>query len=525
METTGVSTKIKDGHVVSVRAAVVLLVDVLLPATTIPAGWSTGVPVISYVDHKNVQRYTGAEERATNFPRALHSSLYSHGGPVAPRTGKPVGSLPTSPVPMEGRRLVNGAERTLSREELAVLGKLPDGIEIRVTQTEILRARESAGELDAVGVLGVHLSVGAPGLDELTSVLSTLAWARRKRDVARGAPTLALLRSLGIMGPDQSTQDARTVDAAKPGGLIRPARDKDVDATVYPLVLFQSATSGPRQADKSGKSADGEESKKGLAESDYELYALAAGQPVSELIGHPERIEAHLSRTIRMSSSWSGLILRHGAAFRLDDPEFQLAEVYFRTLYTDAMMLARLQDHLVRSFEADVRDAVLVTAGNRSDLAALFDRVNEVDRSLALANVRYCMPDLVSNTGKAIDMVSEYHVATAFVRRHSALTSDVESLVQLSARDLEQQQARRQGQLTWALELLGAIAIPVTVILQIAEMVHGSPMSSEQVGQALVVALGTAAVCVGALSLFRHLAGKRSGVRTKAWKPSRGARP
>lgn len=91
------------------------------------------------------------------------------------------------------------------------------------------------------------------------------------------------------------------------------------------------------------------------------LWLLASATPFEDYPPDPSLREEIASSTLRLSRDWSALVLRDGAAFLGrrpddgdDDPFFGSAELYFRSIYLDALLLGMIQRAALVSIADDV---------------------------------------------------------------------------------------------------------------------------------------------------------------------------
>lgn len=91
------------------------------------------------------------------------------------------------------------------------------------------------------------------------------------------------------------------------------------------------------------------------------LWLLASATPFEDYPPDPGLRKEIASSTLRLSRDWSALVLRDGTAFLgrrpdrgADDPFFGSAELYFRSIYLDALLLGMIQRAALVSIADDV---------------------------------------------------------------------------------------------------------------------------------------------------------------------------
>ena len=438
------------------RADLALLIDVSVAKHDPTIGWEPGVVEYTYADRGREVRTTKAA-RATNFPPALRRYLYAadDDGDIGFET--------------RFRRTVFWE---VGSTQLAELGANFPGTRLTVTYVELLRSVSRLDASSSLGVMAVLAQVEAPDVATLTELVEWLSRVRGKDAPAspRGANAHRLLRQIGILG-----------GFAKTDGVPGLASE----STVYPVVLYRTDTS------------DGD-----LTDRDHELYAVAAAHRPDTMHSSPERVAEHSRSIERLSRTWSALVLRHGAAYQLHCPPetdfVPLATVYFRTLHVDALMLARLQGLLVRELEQDLRDVATADGPRQGSMGEVLPGLETLDRELTLATVRYSMLGLISNSGKAVDLVRRFHEATGFEERRTILAQNVETLVALGQRDRARTQSRAQHEqqlsqerLAEVVTVFGTVAIPVTVAIDLFSLLETGP------GAGMLLALAVIAVLLG----------------------------
>jgi hypothetical protein len=212
-----------------------------------------------------------------------------------------------------------------------------EGFDVRAAEVVAV----GAGRTGTSGLLAVHL---APHDDGLALVVALDRLARIDRD----SPTRAALDALlaGCGGVRAGLRRATTITLAETGSEPLPL--------VLPMPAF-----GDWPADLQW------------------LWLLASATPTAAYQPPPDDHAALLSRTVRMSQSWSALVTRDGTAMIGCGTDMQPAYTlyrdaanHFRTIYLDALLLAQMQR--------------LRLTGIADDLASLNDPTSNPDQVLAL---------------------------------------------------------------------------------------------------------------------------------------------
>lgn len=463
-----------------IQTNLVLLVDAIATSGQVRGSsiWQPGPFPHEYQDHEGRTVITDAKTRATNFPR-----------PVAPFI---MGSqlLPAEQPTGERFRFHAYLDQVGCFDVLAPMLQVvnEDSLEIRCTHAELLIAE---GEEHAPAVLALYLEARSESLDDV--LLAAYRLARRRggleTGLVRGAYAHALARSV-------------------PGlcdGIEFPGKEADgVEGSVYTLLLadggITSAAPGITEPDlDQGASCD-----------DLELYAMARCEPVATLHASPERISEDVAGATKLSRSWRLLTKRHGAAFQMrmtvEDPFRSLARIYFATLYADAFMLGRLQDQLVRGWESRSVRALSTfdsTASGQGDtaygLSPLFAEMSELDREVEVDSAKYAIKRSVANTGRAIDILGEAQRVLGVQQRLGEVQEQIRVLARLADQDEQRHaaglavaQQAAQERLAQTIGVLGSIGIPLTLCIDIYQML-GLPITGPWLVGAAVVAAGLGA--------------------------------
>lgn len=436
----------------SAELAVVLLCDVLIDHEQIERSrrWKSGPFPFRYEDHQGRTVTTDAAARATNFPASLAPFLMGTRS-SAPGTGT------------ADREVRWHAEPDA---QLAPLELERSGAEVP-TATFTIDHLEGLAYVDrsrreSFGILAVHGTMRAESFGQAVQAVTSLATARARQehDHTRGAKLFSFLRQADLM---------EGVTAAGETTLV-----SGTEAGVYPLVLFRSDAQDPALGQSAKQLA--------LNRGELALFCAASGQRPDSLRSTSARIGAALEHRMPLSRSWQALVMRKGAAIMLSsaaDPDFvPMAEIYVRTLYSDALMLARLQDFLVREYENDMH-LLVGSSIVLEDLSSDTDRWRPLSRRIAVDRARYWMSPALSTTGHAIMFLREYQAAVRLHDRLDAADEQVRTLTALADQDSRDAQTRAQERVALLLGIFGVIAIPLTIMEQVltftsvAEQPHG----------------------------------------------------
>lgn len=406
----------------SVVCHLVLVCDVgVTPVLTILGGaWVPGPYVHEYTDHRGREVKTDAASRATNFPVSLAGRLFGE---------------------------VNESSDSV-RWSTKLLNRLwnTDGIPSSPVVTSLLfgelliSARDVAGGGDRPGVLALHFDVTAPSLAEAVLVANVLARQRGGSGGSQlhGALTYGQLRTLHS---DMCRGLAFPTDT---GAAV------ETESTIYSMMQTdQMVVDGADPA----------------ALSIAQAYSVASCQDPDRLHASQDALDRALNAVVPLSKSWSALFLRHGAAFMAhtsrDDAFRRFMETYFRTLYTDAVMLVRLQIQILRQAEVSIGN-LLEDAATTTHLGSVSKAFEDLDRQLAVNSARYWMRRSESNAGNSIKIIHSIQNAMSFDTRLNALDAQIDGLARISAADAQKNYLYSQKKLTTVITLMGSIAIPVT---------------------------------------------------------------
>ncbi|MGO1977327.1 hypothetical protein [Brachybacterium tyrofermentans] len=461
---------------------VILLCDVVIHHGRVVKSqrWKSGPFPIQYEDHRGRAVTTDAAARATNFPASLGPFLLGTGEAASQDGG-------------EGQQIRWHAQRpdTLAPLEIRSSGASAGTAEFTIDHLESLAHFDSSVS-DRPGILAVHGTMHGESLGQVVEAVDSLATARAQteRDHTRGAVLFAFLRGAGLMDGVTLAGEANLVSGS--------------EARVYPLVLVHSDVQDP--------ALDRVREEAGVKREELALFCAASGQRPDSLRSTPTRIQKALEHSMPLSRSWRALVMRKGAAIMLAstaDPKFvPLAEIYARTLYSDALMLARLQDFLVREYENDMHRLV----GNSlkpSDLSVEIDRWRPLSRRIAVDRARYWMNPASSTTGHAIMFLREYQAAVCLHDRLGAADQQVHALTTFAEQDSREAQTRAQERVALLLGIFGVIAIPLGIMDQVLS--HTSIVLHSHGGA--IVALLYALLIGASVAVVLVVAGVRWGRR------------
>lgn len=437
---------------------VVLLCDVVLDTAKIDASrhWSRGPYIHTYQDHQGRTVSTDRDARATNFPASLAPYL------LGSRTHR-------------ARAVVESETRwhTPISSAIAPLGLDAPGGEGRNAVLEIDRleilAHLSGTTGERLGILAVHGTVRADRLGDQIQAVTTLASARSRvpGQHARGVALMHHLRSSGHMDAIAAAGDTQLLSGAEAG--------------VYPLIV----------ARPHGRDLDLEASAQrlGMNGDDLALFCAASGQRPDRLRSAPVRIKDALDKKIVLSRSWQALVMRKGASIMLSadvDPGFeQLARIYARTLYTDALILARLQDLLVREYETEMH-LLLADSGQWPEEDGASRRWRTLGRRIATDRARYWMSPAISTTGHAIMFLRGYHGSVRLHDRLDAVDDQARTLTAFADQDARESQTRAQDRIALLVGVFGVVAVPLAIVDQV--LTHTQLLSASH-GGLIAVAL------------------------------------
>ncbi|MDN3905745.1 hypothetical protein [Arthrobacter sp. YD2] len=410
----------------SVSCRLVLICDVRLigGAENLSDEWQPGPFVETYTDHMGRDVRTDAATRATNFPASLAGRLF--GTPASQQVRFSTGILD---VPWD---------RELPWTDEPIL---PASTTLRHAELLVAAPEAENREGQRPGILALHLDVEGATFADAVGVANRLARQRggQGESALHGALTYKRLRSL---------------HASMCGGVMFPTDDDagaETESSIYSMIMIdQEPGTGPVELDIE------------------QAYSAASCQDPGKLHASQNALERAASSVERLSRSWSALFLRHGAAFMVhtdpDDAFRRFMPIYFGTLYTDAVMLVRLQMLIVRQMELAAESLLERAAGN-PHLGAVSEDFDHLDRSLAINSARYWMRRSESNAGNSIKIVHRIQDAMSFPTRLGALDAHIDGLARLSDADAQKTYLAAQNRLATVVALIGTIAVPVTIAI------------------------------------------------------------
>ena len=435
----------------SVVCRLVLVCDVGVTQVLAILGqdWVPGPYVHEYTDHMGRVVHTDAASRATNFPVNLASRLFGEVNESSARTRWSTKLL--NRVWSSDGMPASRAETSLVRAEL------------------LISAPNAVGGGDRPGVLALHFKVTAPSFAEAVQVANLLARQRGGAGASQlhGALTYGRLRTLHS---DMCRGLAFPTD---------PGAAAETESTIYSMMqIDQMVVDG---ADPTVLSIP-------------QAYSVASCQDPDRLHASEDALDRALNAVVPLSRSWSALFLRHGAAFlahtTMDDAFRRFMETYFRTLYTDAVMLVRLQIQILRQTEVAI-GKLLEDAATTTHLGSVSKAFEDLDRQLVINSARYWMRKSESNAGNAIKIIHSIQNAMSFDTRLDALDAQIDGLARISAADAQRKYLDSQKKLTTVVTLMGSIAIPVTFATDVYQLL-GLPATLTNIGGLVlgVVVLG-----------------------------------
>jgi hypothetical protein len=219
------------------------------------------------------------------------------------------------------------------------------------------------------------------------------------------------------------------------------------------------------------------------------LWLLASATPVEMYpppVGARDQVTSHL---LRFSRDWTALVLRDGAAFlgaRPDegerDPFFGAAEVYFRSIYVDALLLGMIQRMGLHAIADDIASV--------DDPQFQPDQVQRIERRLSRFRNVYWWTHL-SGHGHANDLT------TAYGRQHRLPELATQLFNELSefSRQIQTAAADRTNALLGLITLLG---LPIGATIGVLQVLGND--------SALVLAITVAVATAMTFALIRYLA-------------------
>lgn len=265
------------------------------------------------------------------------------------------------------------------------------------------------------------------------------------------------------------------------------------EGSVYPILLYTT----PDKID--GQPVDAEVA-------DALLFGAASGHGLGKSYASDERVAAATRSIHRMSTSWDALVLRHGAAFalkRTNDDFVPLARVYFHTIYTDAFLLVRMQDFLVRWYEYRTRALIEPIENGAREFLSDFGKL---EREYGLDELRYWLSGGSANTGASMRFINTYQDVTELAERARAVNSQMGRLAAYSERDRIAADQARRDRFELLLGIVTLILVPFTVADQIVNItgLRASWSTAPQVAAVYLVPLLFTALLIWAIARRRR---------------------
>jgi hypothetical protein len=434
----------------------VILVDAVISGTVPAEKWNVGPHLIDYISQDGSPVVTDASARATNFPSTLGPFLHGHDplhllNGFSTRYHSRIGSIPID------MRLVPGYTPATEKGSLVY------------ERAELLRS--TAGDENGnLAIMAVHTKILASSIDEGIRLVNTLTRSRAAGggDMRRGAASISILEQANLLDDSVMITDV----------LL----GTDSDGIAYSMVYFESAVpkaiEGPVAPPVSQITDENlETGSDKLDFLDLQLYSAASAQSPLKTHATASRMRVALKDTIRLSKSWSALVLGHGAAFQVhtsqDDEYRTYMYTYFCTLYVDALMLSRIQDLLVRFYERGL-NATLGLSRTDSEIDRISQRVSELDVSLAINGARYLIHGVVAHTGKSIRILSAYRDAVSLSSRLLFVENQIDNLSRLANNErlaketsTKALKAKTDSRIEQLLAMIAVVAIPVTLTSEV----------------------------------------------------------
>jgi hypothetical protein len=308
---------------------------------------------------------------------------------------------------------------------------------------ELLRAATARNPEHALAVL--HLSVEGP----LLPILRALAG---RRSSLVDEPLTGPLDPAGLL---DGIADVRDPDA--PFAIARPY-----------TIAFMTPTSQQSPALRTGPEGALP------ATADRWLWQLASRSTPEDFPLPPETADEQLKDAVRISSDWSALVLRQGAAFlghRTDTGAgdfFEFGALHSRTVYLDALLLGSLQrDHIDELSEVF----------NSSRLA---HRVATLERNIAVFRSTYWRQHLTAH-GAANDLL------LAFQNQHR-LPARFDEILDEAADYSRLVQTQESQQISGALGVLTILGLPLGTALSILQVLDDHAVTHLLIALTLSVA-------------------------------------
>lgn len=325
--------------------------------------------------------------------------------------------------PAAGRALYEGRWHTWGS---AVEGPL------RLEGMELLRVPTARAPYGALAVL--HLAV-EPG----TALLPLLRAISHRRQVGRGDPLG------GALAPGELLRGV--ADTAAPAGPFAPTGPYTVVFVAPGADLGALALRDPA----GGELAPG---------ADVFLRSLASRSSPQDLPLAPEALPQLRAKVWRISTDWSALVLRQGAAFLGHRPDtgpgdfYDWAEQSSRTVYLDALLLGIAQ----RLHIDELTD----------DLSAVFEgpglarRVADLEQRIARFRSTYWRQHLAAH-GPANDLLIAYQATHRLPERFAQVLAEAADHARLV-------QTQESQQIAGALGVLTILGLPLGTALSVLQV-------------------------------------------------------
>lgn len=412
--------------------------------------WAPGPYKLQYVDHKGKDVVTDRLARSTNFPGVVAPYLFGT-DPVSPSSDRSSTSIFEDEVRFHRRA---AEPYSLSATSIA------DGVgveEMYIDRIELLAAsqglsgRPEVREIERPAVLALQLRVRVREVDVAIDLIERLCRERAEsgNSYVRGFQTHNIVYSLGELS----------------NGIVFPSKlEEGAEGSVYSVVL-DDTTNRSRGVEVS-------EVTQSIPDEDR-MFRIAAAQPLARFHSSDVSVSRAKDEIRHLSRSWSMLFLRHGAVFQLhsplDDRFRRFADIFFSTLYIDAVMLARLQAQLVRRWELEV-GRLLESTLDSPDLGALNSELVLLLRDMAIDQSRYLIRRSVSHTGSAVSVLHVCQDVLELQERIDGLEEHVSRLAVLADRDDSARRSAAQERLSLLVTVIASVAIPVTFFVDMFQL-------------------------------------------------------
>ncbi|MET7313028.1 hypothetical protein ABZS68_39995 [Streptomyces sp. NPDC005571] len=190
------------------------------------------------------------------------------------------------------------------------------------------------------------------------------------------------------------------------------------------------------------------------------LWSLASRSDETDFPTTPEQLRDQTEHIVRVSADWSALVLRHGAAFlghrpdRGDGDFYDFAELHFRTVYLDALLLGTIQrDHIDELTDglADVFDG-----------PGLARRVTALEQDIAGFRSTYWRQHLTAH-GPANELLLAYQGQHRLPARFAEILAEAADYSRLV-------QTQDGQQIAGALGVLTILGLPLGTALSILQV-------------------------------------------------------